>query len=493
MSSQNTTLQNNINTEYQVRRALAYELGKRSPFFLGRDILGYKKFAGSQVKWDLWTRKYIDLTGKTPGKFLVLQPRETFKTTYFTISLSMCLLLNNPELSILIANERESNVYDILKEIKHHFEGNETFRAIYGDWVGKSWAGGSITVNRKKQNHKEPSVWVTGIGAAITSKHPDVIICDDIAGKKDKESDAGREQTLSFFQDIWDLLKKDTGLFIMEGTRKHVFDIYQHVRDTINPQLKEKGLEPFIVLETPAHNDKGELNFPDVLSEEKLNELRIVKEGKDGIDYATFMAEYELNPLDPKTQVFKQFHYIDIEGLKFDRLSQWTDPAMAEKKDSDYSAIAVVGQIAEGEHKGKRVLLYGSIDKRSPTKVIQDHNRIYRMIAAQNPDIEFLVNMEQNGFVGLKEFAQEKSLTDGGEPVPTRGRANTENKDIRIQSLEPAVTQGMLLFRSDWMTAPENYKLFTEQFRNYPQAKKDGPDAVQGAMHYIKSRGTQVR
>jgi len=235
--------------EYLARKALAKALCLRSPYYLGKEILGYDRFGQSHVIWDKWIEDNLDLTGKTSGKYLILEPRETFKTTYFTISLSICLLLNNPELSIMIANERLENARDMLKEIKRHFESNEKLRALIGDWVQPNyWAVDSITVNKKRTNYKEPSIWATGIGSSVVSKHPDVILMDDIAGKKDKESEAGRAQTMSFFQDSWDLLKKDAGLLVMLGTRKHVNDIYWHVKENLGPQLERAGLPGFKIL-----------------------------------------------------------------------------------------------------------------------------------------------------------------------------------------------------------------------------------------------------
>jgi phage terminase large subunit-like protein len=482
--------------EYLAKRAIAQALCKSSLFYLGKNILGYKDFCSSQVIWDKWVRANVDLQGKTAGKFLILQPRETYKTSFFTVTLAINLILNNPEVSIMIANERFENARDMLREIKRHFESNEKLQQLFGSFVNANmWSEHAITVNRKTKNIKEPSIWITGIGAAITSKHPDVIICDDIAGSKDKESEVGRQQTHSFFQDSWDLLKKDSGMMFMIGTRKHIFDIYYHIKEKLNPMLKKEGMEQFKVMEMPAHNKKtGELNFPILLPERKLAELRLVKADSDGIDFSTYSAEYELEPLDEKSQIFKTFHYANHIGMKFDRLSQWTDPSLGENKDSDFSAIITVARISEGIHKGKSICLYASIDHRAPTQIIKDHNRIYRMHREASPDIEHNVAIEQNGFAGLMDYCKADSLNDKDQiPVPTRAVANTENKDIRIKSLEPAISTGMLLFREDWLTAPENYKLLLEQLKNYPQAKKDGPDALQCSYKQLNKRGTQIR
>ena len=72
----------------KAKRELARQMSRESLFYLGRHILNYEGFGRTQCIWDEWTRKNIDLTAKRPGKFLILQPRETYKTTFFTITLT---------------------------------------------------------------------------------------------------------------------------------------------------------------------------------------------------------------------------------------------------------------------------------------------------------------------------------------------------------------------------------------------------------------------
>lgn len=475
--------------EALAKRAIAQSLCKTSLYFLGREVLGYGKFCSSQVEWDKWVRKEVDLTGKTAGKYLILQPRETYKTTFFTVTLSICLLLNNPELSILIANERVENAKDMLKEIKRHFEQNEKLRSLFGNYVSEvMWSEHSITINRKKSNVKEPSIWVSGIGAAITSKHPDVIICDDIAGRKDKESEAGRQETMSFFQDSWDLLKKETGMFFLTGTRKHQQDIYNHVKTTLDPKLKREGYKGFKIMETPAHKNgdiNGELNFPVLLSEKKLKELRIVKVDKDGMDIATYMAEYELNPLAPGEQIFKTFHFEDIATLEFDQFVLWTDPALSDKTSACYSAIVVLAKVKAAHY---WYCLYASIARRDPSKIIEDHNRVYLMIKDMYkiPGDAF---METNGFQMLLKNQTVQASIASDRVVPTIGRTNTENKVARIRSMEPFVSQGFIRFRKDWETAPEGYRLVVEQLQSFTgNGMMDGPDALQCCHKQTQSR-----
>jgi len=81
----------------------------------------------------------------------------------------------------------------------------------------------------------------------------------------------------------------------------------------------------------------------------------------------------------------------------------------------------------------------------------------------------------------------------GEKPVPTKGIKNTTNKEQRIRILEPAITTGLIIFRKDYLTAPEGYRLLIEQLRNFPQAKKDGPDALAGAFSQATRSSVKFR
>lgn len=465
----------------------------RNAYRLGKEVLGFDRFCMTQKEWSKWLSGVFSFKPQRRAFGMYLAPRETFKSTFFVVTFAIAALLANPNLTILIAGETQGNADAHLREIKSKIE-SEQFRKTFGNWVSTDcWRDDAINVLKRTEYSKEANIETAGIGKSLTGKHYDLIICDDIVGSEDRDSAAKREDTFNFFNGLFDVLKKQSGCQLITGTRWHREDLYAHVIDKLAPDMERKGVGKYHIMVVPAHDKvTGQINYPDLLPEQKLLEMRVVKQGKDGVDVSTFMAQYELDPLSDAEQIFKAFTFINHNGLKFSKLSQWTDPAMSEKKDSDYSAIIVAGRILEGEHQGKALALYASIDRRQPTKVIEDHNRIYRMFRTQFPDVEYQVNMEENGFQGLKDFAKDKSLRDGLEPVPTRGRCSTENKDVRIKSIEPAVTTGMLVFREDWATAPENYCLLMEQLKNYPQVKKDGPDALHGAYKYLSKSGTQI-
>src|SRR3990167_3123584 len=129
--------------------------GKADYFFFAKEILGYSKMRPipHQELCD-----HITKPGKR--KKITLMPRNSFKSSVVTIAGSMWKLLNNPDLRILIASETQGNAIKYVKEIKSHFEQNEKFRKLYGDWVNvsNSWRDQELIVSRRKAIKKEPSV-----------------------------------------------------------------------------------------------------------------------------------------------------------------------------------------------------------------------------------------------------------------------------------------------------------------------------------------------
>jgi len=92
----------------------------RSPYLLARDLLGYDGFCDTQLEWDDFIRSQINPKSLNNFKGLFLFPREVYKTTYFSITFPIWLLINNPNLSILLCNEIYGNAISFLREIKGH-------------------------------------------------------------------------------------------------------------------------------------------------------------------------------------------------------------------------------------------------------------------------------------------------------------------------------------------------------------------------------------
>ena len=460
-----------------------------NPYLLGKEILGFDRFTAPHREWNRFAISNINPTCQIPGRMCVLQPRETYKTTFWTVTLAIWILVNNPNASILIMSAIEKNAVDMLRQIKGIFERCERFRQMFGDFVGAPWGTNEITVKpRTTLNSKEPSIMATGKGSIITSKHFDVIILDDIVSSVDRDSAAERQATLHCFQDVFDILKKDVGQLIIPGTRWHKQDLYAHI-----VQLNVTTPDSFKMLITPAKEKDGRLNFPTILSEAKLKDLREVKVGSDGVDISQYFAQYQLDPLSEQEQIFKTFHYHDINKFTFSNFISFVDPALSVKTTACFSAIITLGRIAAGEFKGRWFVVVANIKKRNATTLITDIIASHKLISglyrnAQGVPLPHDMFIEDNGFQALLGDDVSRKALEGDYRLPIVGRTTTTKKETRIASIEPAVSQGFIIFRHDFNTAPDGYRLLIEQLTNFPQFEVDGPDALALCWEQSKSR-----
>lgn len=465
-----------------LKAQLSKEVLKHSPYLLGKHILNFDRFCEPHKEWDKFCRKSIDFTCQRTSKTLVLQPRECFKSTFWTVTICIEILINNPNASIFLISATNATSCQLLTQIKNHLAGNQKLIDTFGKFYNPDhWNSNSITIAQKSDlNVKEPSISALSKGSFITGQHPHFVIFDDTAGPADRTSSTERAATLRYFQDIWDILRKDCGQLLVIGTRWHREDIYGHVLK-INDKLEQK----FNCLITPAMEKDGTLNFPTILSKEKLDELRTIKAGKDALDFSSFSCQYLLDPIDPTENVFKQFHFAPVKQ-EYEVSILFCDPAISVT--GCYSAICVLSKIKSGEYKNRWMLTEVSLEKRNSTKLINDLVTLHQFVAiTYTQDIAGF--MENNGFQALLKDNVMRQALENGYHLPLTGRSTTINKIAKITAIEPYITQGFVLFREDWETAPHNYRMILEQLRSFPNCDYfDGPDCLAMAINETKSR-----
>lgn len=466
--------------QLELRYELQKEAIKRSPYLLGKYVLGFDKFCSTQIKWDKWARQHIDYYCKRQTRNLIMQPRGVFKTSFFVVTQTINILLCNPNASILIISSTSGTASDILRSIKSILKNNEKLKSLYGEFETDCWNNTELIIKQRTNlSAKEPSVTCMGKGATIVGKHYDVIFPDDLVSDNDRDSAAERKATQLYFEGLFDIVKRQTGQVIITGTRWHMQDMYNHILS--NKSLSDK----FNKLITPAIAEDGSLNFPELLTKEILDDLRIVKQGKDALDNSSFESQYQLRPISASEQIFKIFHYYDHATTSYECFIMYTDPALSSKTTACYSAIIILGLINEGLYKGRWGVAYGSIEKRNPSKLMSDVIRIHKTFSEIK---ETACIMENNGFQSLLvDNTIKQALTDGYN-LPISGKTNTKNKDMRIAAIEPYLSQAHLLIRNDWRDAPEGYKIIMEQLTEFPQGLKDAVDALAGAHEISKGR-----
>ena len=162
------------------------------------------------------------------------------------------------------------------------------------------------------------------------------------------------------------------------------------------------------------------------------------------------------------------------------RFYGYCDPSLGRGANSDYSAIITLA--VDGET-GLSYVWDADIARRHPDKIIADILEKERLLRREVGRGYVLFGAETNQFQWfLKEQLARESARQGLY-LPIQGIRSTEDKTMRVESLQPDVKNGYILFRPD-------QTLLLQQLSQFPLgAHDDGPDALEGARTLARRKG----
>lgn len=163
----------------------------------------------------------------TPNK-LICVPRGTFKSSVASVAYPIWRIIHNPNIRILIDSQLYSNATNYLREIKGHFESNEKFRYLFGDYVGRTWNDSEIIVSKRSIMKKEPTVVASGIGAQKTGQHYDLCIGDDLSSYDNCKTFESAQKVINHYK-LYTSLLDPGGEKVIIGTRYSEVDIIGHI------------------------------------------------------------------------------------------------------------------------------------------------------------------------------------------------------------------------------------------------------------------------
>ena len=168
---------------------LARRKGLNDLYFFCRNILGYNLMVPHvhQRMCDFVTTP-IQRGENEQGTKILLEPRGSFKSSVVTIGYVLWRLVKDPNLTVIITNEKLDKAKAFLKEIKTHMTDNQTFIACYGDLSCeripmKKWSDSRIDIKTRTIHGKSPSIEVSSVESSEAGKHCKLIVCDDLVGK----------------------------------------------------------------------------------------------------------------------------------------------------------------------------------------------------------------------------------------------------------------------------------------------------------------------
>jgi predicted phage terminase large subunit-like protein len=428
---------------------------------------------------------------------------------------------------ILIIGQSAPEAEDKVQHILEELHTNKRLTNFYGSLAPQRGAGGKksfVAANGIKVQAKSPNQQIRGIRKA--AHRPSLIICDDVETLEAAQSAEQRSKMRSwFFKDVLHCGKVDGSTnFIFIGTCLHVESLLSEL--LVNPawrgrkyqavetfservDLWEEWTRRFTDLSNPNRDKEAEAYFRQheeamlagtrVLWPEGETYLQLMKKlVADG--RASFHSEKQNEPLDPDRQIFdmekaRRFEVVQnsngaFVGLRWlngsnravsaenlERIIAYHDPALGKKPDRksdvDYAAIAVVARDRDG-------YLYFLDCYLKRANQSQQIAAAFSLREKWGFDTLYL---ESNHFQMLMKpvYDDAQARYPQTRPLQVIPIEQHRNKEQRISTLEPDITNGYLLFsnRLD--------PLIIQQMTLFPTADHDdAPDALQGAVDQLK-------
>lgn len=278
--------------------------------------------------------------------------RGYYKTTIVTKVHSLQLLLNFPNIRMVLVHNKQDNSSDNLRTIKEYFLSTEVGR-LFPEYIpfGKEWGNlsGFSVACKKDIGRSEDSIEAIGVGTEITGRHWDVAKKDDLVTEDSVTTDEQIKKTEDY-DDRFNAGHFWSPKFKIQdysGTRYHFADLYSKKQNDKNVKVIKIKLE----------DGKGNPTHP-----ERFTPADIVLI-KSGLNPWVYNCQHLLEPEDPAKMSFKRemIQYYDAlpASCNFYLL---VDPAGQRKKRSDYTAMKVVGV----DYKGHRYIVDMFRDKIDP-------------------------------------------------------------------------------------------------------------------------------
>ena len=457
-----------------------------NPFLFQRDLLCKPAWRGNFAEIH---ERGLEWINQGKRKKLVLWPRKHLKSTIFTQGEALRRAVIDPDIRILISNFKWDNAKRFLGAIKGYLQ-QPAFVELYGDLLPESKDkyrknnDAELTLkSRINLGLKEPTFSTTGLDAAQTSQHYDLIIHDDLVDRRNIGTMDQIEKVITYYKDSLDLLDSQKELWIL-GTRWHPCDLYGWIMDSFcDPRclandfehVKDCSCDFDVTLKELEEN--GKYVFPALFDDKEAEELL---RQKGTYEFAT---QYRNNPIDPSICWFRQGEVEaalcpvkEIQEIR-DKCIWYiaVDPAESVEKRSCLTAAVAVGVHREtgiwyvDEAKGVRVETPGFVDLCFET---------YKKYPY--PEFGLELNTRKSLSYAIKDQMARRGIYFSIRDLsPIRGWAGGDIKAQRIKRLIPLFQFGRIKIRED-------LKDLIQSLITLPAARSwDIPDALSYIMDMV--------
>lgn len=205
--------------------------------------------------------------------------RGSYKTTCVSIALAIIIILF-PNLKIVFIRKNDADSKEIIKQTATILKKEITsliVRELYGVDLMVDATSNRVNTNLSDDPRGTSQLVGRGCGGAITGQHYDRIFTDDIVTVADRVSEASRESTKAFYQELQNIKNRDGRIF-NTGTPWHKNDCFE-----LMPNPK-----------------KYDCYMTGLISEEDIDDLRV------HMSPSLFAANYELKHIAAENVLFPE-------------------------------------------------------------------------------------------------------------------------------------------------------------------------------------------
>ena len=429
----------------------------------------------------------------------IAAPRGHAKSTVMSLKNVLHAALYGYKRYILLISDTETQATGFLDAIKYELETNERLQEDFGEQVCKPWKSSSILLANGCR------IDAVGSGQKLRGRRnyqrrPDLILCDDIENDEGVRTAEQRKKTADWFWKavcksgdrytdilfIGTILHHDSLLAnllenpgfesskyqaLLSESTSPLWEDWQRLACDLSDPKRLKTAHAFYYKHRKEMLAGTKVLWPEKWSYYDLCLMRLT-EGE-----SSFNSEMQNQPINPEDCLFSPqwFRYynpaeLDFRQPKF-RFYGYCDPSLGRSSNSDYSAILTLA--VDGDT-GLAYVWDADIRRRHPDQIIADILTKEQLLRQETGRGYTLFGAETNQFQWfLKEQLAQESAKQGLY-LPIQGVRATEDKTLRVETLQPDVKNGYIRFRAD-------QTLLLQQLSQFPLgAHDDGPDALEG-------------
>jgi predicted phage terminase large subunit-like protein len=370
--------------------------------------------------------------------------------------------LNHPNERILVCSDTDSKAQSFVRAIKHTLESGNV-KNVYGGVRGKVWTDHTLFFNTRTEIYPEGNITACGCeSGAVTGKHFDMILIDDIVSFSSTRSELQRSRVREWLLTSLLPTLMAKGNITCVSTRYHQADIYATMIDRLNydvliiPPIRDGKATCFL---RPIEDEIDERG---IIQRQGLNSI------KRELGSVIYSLQYnnDVSLLAEKNIIHASWiNYYTELPQEIDDVIISVDLAIGLKDENDYTCIGVWGRDSDNN-----IYLMTYVNERFTFN--QTINSILKLVDIYSPQ---RVLVEDIAFQKstIQELVRLCSTTviEGVTPITDK-----RSRLIYVSNL----------FENRQIFFNHKHQLIVDQIVYFPQEFDDGADMTSQALAYYK-------